>query len=150
MPLDAGERLARNVRDRRKALGLTLSDLSERLGRLGRPFGVSTLSRLELGDRQCTVDDLEALATALEVAPGELLSRGDENAMARQALVVATKLMTMQERRDREVARMDEEIAQWETVLSHMTTDPVAAEVVRVLREGGTMPIRNDDIFEEW
>lgn len=58
------------VRKRRK---LTLRDLSERLAEIERPMGHSTLSEIEHGARRVDVDDLVALATALDVPVVELL-----------------------------------------------------------------------------
>jgi transcriptional regulator with XRE-family HTH domain/predicted transcriptional regulator len=66
-PVDAlvfGQRL-RHLRTR---LGLTLSDLGERVGRQP-PY----LSRLENGKREPTLSLIGALAQALDVSPGELL-----------------------------------------------------------------------------
>lgn len=51
---------------------MTLRDLSERLAET-RPMGHSTLSEIENGARRVDVDDLVALATALDVTPYQLL-----------------------------------------------------------------------------
>ncbi len=69
----SGERLRRNVQRRRKELGLDLAALSERLADLGRPIGVSGLSKLEQGTRRVDADDLVALSAALDASPGWML-----------------------------------------------------------------------------
>lgn len=69
----AGERVAASVKQLRESQGLTYKQLSERLEDLGRPIPVLGLSRLERGDRRVDVDDLIALAIALDVTPNRLL-----------------------------------------------------------------------------
>jgi hypothetical protein len=44
---------------------LTLKALSDRLAELGRPMGVSTLSKIVSGDRRVDVDDLVAFALSV-------------------------------------------------------------------------------------
>lgn len=68
-----GERVAANVKELRLARRMKLDDLSQRLGELGRPILKSGLSKIESGDRRVDVDDLVALAIALEVNPNRLL-----------------------------------------------------------------------------
>lgn len=67
------ERVAANVRQLRQERGDDLADVSERLTRLGRPIGVSALSKLETGKRRVDADDLMALAIVLDVTPNRLL-----------------------------------------------------------------------------
>lgn len=76
-----GERLAQNVARLREARGISLRTLSERLSELGRPILPSGLSKIEQGDRRVDVDDLVALAVALNVSPGWLLlpDRADDS-----------------------------------------------------------------------
>ena len=65
----------------RKERRVSLRSLSERLERLGHPLLASGLSKIEMGTRRADVDDLMALAVALDVAPNRLLlteSAGDE------------------------------------------------------------------------
>lgn len=66
-------RLANNVRELRKRRRLLQDDLAERMAELGRPILKSGLSKLEKGERRVDVDDLMALALALEVTPNRLL-----------------------------------------------------------------------------
>ena len=73
------ERVSANVRALREAERsawrprLSLVELSERLRSLGRPVLPSGLSKIETGDRRVDVDDLVALALALETTPNRLL-----------------------------------------------------------------------------
>jgi transcriptional regulator with XRE-family HTH domain len=66
-------RVARNVRLLRKRRGLTVRDLSAQLGQLGHPILPSVVSKIELGQRRVAVEDLLALALALDVSPNRLL-----------------------------------------------------------------------------
>ncbi len=61
------------MRQLREGKRLSLQDLSDRLAAIGRPILPSGLSKIELGHRRVDVDDLEALAFALETVPGRLL-----------------------------------------------------------------------------
>ncbi len=70
------ERVAANVKRLRDEQRLTLDQLSKRLGEVGRPILASGLSKIEQGDRRVDVDDLVALALALEVTPNALLMPG--------------------------------------------------------------------------
>lgn len=60
----------RRLRERRR---LSLQALSDRLAALGRPILPSGLSKIEAGTRRVDVDDLVALADALETVPSALL-----------------------------------------------------------------------------
>jgi len=59
-----------SVRDRR---GLSQQQLAARLGELGRPMQASAVAKIESGARRVDVDDLAALAVALNVAVARLL-----------------------------------------------------------------------------
>lgn len=73
-PDQANELLGKRVRQARQALGLSQGELAERLtAKLGRSVTVSTMSRLEKGDRPTTIADLYALAESLEVRVDRLL-----------------------------------------------------------------------------
>jgi len=78
------DRVSANLRDLRKARGLSLADVSERMNKLGRPLSLSGLSKVERGDRGVDVDDLVALALALDVTPSRLLltATADEDKVA--------------------------------------------------------------------
>jgi len=67
------ERVRTNVKRFREEQRLTLGQLAERLAEIGRPMLASGVSKIEQGDRRVDVDDLVALAVALEVNPNALL-----------------------------------------------------------------------------
>lgn len=69
----AGQQVVRNVLDLARIRGLSLRDLSARLGALGRPILPSVLHRLAKDERRVDADDLLAFALALEVNPNALL-----------------------------------------------------------------------------
>ncbi|MEV0616170.1 helix-turn-helix transcriptional regulator [Nonomuraea sp. NPDC050404] len=68
-----GKRIARNVAELRAARGLSLREMSERMGKLGRPTLSTGIMKIEDGTRRVDVDDLVALALALDVTPNRLL-----------------------------------------------------------------------------
>lgn len=67
------DHVVENVKRLRANRRWSLVELSEHLGRAGRPMLASGLHRLEQGKRRIDVDDLIALAVAFEVAPISLL-----------------------------------------------------------------------------
>lgn len=68
--------VADNVKRVRFARRLTQEGLSERLREIGRPIPPASIGKIEIGLRQVDVDDLMALAVALDVSPlGLLLPR---------------------------------------------------------------------------
>lgn len=72
--------VAENVEAVRKRRGLTQQQLASRLAELGRPMQASAVAKVESGDRRVDVDDLAALAVALNVSVARLLlPDGDEN-----------------------------------------------------------------------
>jgi len=66
-------RVAANVRMLRNERRLDLADVSETMTALGRPLSLNGLSKVERGKRGIDVDDLLALALALDVSPLRLL-----------------------------------------------------------------------------
>jgi len=77
-----GLTVAENIEAARKSQRLSLKDLSGRLDRMGRKISVSSLSKIENGDRRIDVDDLVSIAIALDVSPlGLLLPRGEYHQM---------------------------------------------------------------------
>lgn len=70
-----GERLARNVAEIRGKSPSTY-ELARRLERLGRPILPSAITKIEAGQRRVDVDDLVALALALDVSPNRLILPG--------------------------------------------------------------------------
>lgn len=67
------QRVAANVKEAREKLRLSLEALSQRMSELGRPMLRSGLAKIESGERRVDVDDLMALAIALQVTPNRLL-----------------------------------------------------------------------------
>lgn len=67
------QRVAANVKTVREARRLSLEALSQRMGELGRPILRTGLAKIESGERRVDVDDLIALAIALQVTPNRLL-----------------------------------------------------------------------------
>ncbi len=70
------ERVSRNLLVLRSEKEMTLGQLSERLSELGRPISISGLSKIERGERRVDVDDLVAIAVALDESPNRLLLPG--------------------------------------------------------------------------
>ncbi len=68
-----GEQVNRAVRKFREARNLSYAELSRRLAKLGRKIPPLGLRRIEADERRVDVDDLVALAIALDVAPVALL-----------------------------------------------------------------------------
>jgi len=68
-----GARVGRRLNELRRGRGLTLGELADKLKELGRPILLSALSKIEKGQRRVDVDDLVALALALDVSPNMIL-----------------------------------------------------------------------------
>jgi 8-oxo-dGTP pyrophosphatase MutT (NUDIX family) len=66
-----------NLAQLRAERRLTYRQLADRLEQLGRPIPTLGLSRIEKGNRRVDVDDLVALAVALDVSPATLLLPSD-------------------------------------------------------------------------
>lgn len=74
-----GETVASNVRRLRTKHGLAFTELSSRLGELGRPIPPLGLRKIESLDRRVDADDLMALAIALGTNPNALLLPPSDN-----------------------------------------------------------------------
>ena len=72
-----GRHVAAQVRRWRSARGLSYAALATRLAELGWSIPILGLRRIEAGARRVSVDDLLALAVALEISPFRLLAPGD-------------------------------------------------------------------------
>ncbi|WP_032769272.1 helix-turn-helix domain-containing protein [Streptomyces sp. CNS654] len=70
----AGVLTARAITRFRVARAFAQRRLAERVTALGRPMTITMLSRIERRQRRCDVDDLVAIATALDVSPLALLA----------------------------------------------------------------------------
>lgn len=68
-----GRNVAENLIRLRKVRGLSTRQLSVRLGEIGRPIPASGITRMEFSERRVDVDDLVALAAALDVEPSQLM-----------------------------------------------------------------------------
>ncbi|MCK8671023.1 helix-turn-helix domain-containing protein [Rhodococcus sp. HM1] len=68
-----GEAVAANIARMRSRSGLTLRQLAARISDAGRPISHTTLSQIEAYSRRVTVDELVAIAAALDVTPSTLL-----------------------------------------------------------------------------
>src|SRR5262245_40913809 len=73
----AGRRVAENLERLRGDRRLSQTDLSTLLTRLGRQMSAYSISKIESTDRRIDVDDLVALAVALDTTPNRLLLPGD-------------------------------------------------------------------------
>jgi transcriptional regulator with XRE-family HTH domain len=73
-----GWAVARNVKALREARGLTQTDVSDRMRVIGRPLLPTGVLKVEQGSRRVDVDDLVALALALDATPNDLLGPLDE------------------------------------------------------------------------
>ncbi|MFI9254082.1 helix-turn-helix domain-containing protein [Streptomyces sp. NPDC053069] len=69
----AGLTVARTIEKLRIEHGLGQRQLAARCSALGRPMSNTMLSRIELAKRRCDIDDLVAIAAALQVSPAALL-----------------------------------------------------------------------------
>lgn len=74
---ETGDLVRRRIKETRQHQRLSLAELSTRLTRAGHPILMSGLSKIENGGRRVDVDDLVAVAAALGVPPGVLLSPAD-------------------------------------------------------------------------
>lgn len=69
-----GARLMENLKRLRESLPLTTEQLADRVTNVyGRPMRANTITKIEKGQRRVDVDDLMALALALETRPDALL-----------------------------------------------------------------------------
>jgi transcriptional regulator with XRE-family HTH domain len=75
-PGPTAQRIRANLNQLRDQRRISLRALSKRLDRLGHPLLASGLSKIEMGTRRADVDDLVAIAIALDVAPNRLLLVG--------------------------------------------------------------------------
>lgn len=82
-----GENLTNTVRHFREMRRLSYAELSRQLAQLGREIPPLGLRRLESGDRKVDVDDLVALALALEVSPLVLLLPVEASALVPEGAV---------------------------------------------------------------
>lgn len=77
-----GETVRANISRLRRDRGLTLRDLADRMAETGRPLAHNSISEIERGARRVDVDDLVALALALEVSPLAILLPVEDAALS--------------------------------------------------------------------
>lgn len=87
-PESISEVARRRVQEVREIRRLSLRDLSARLVALGHRIDKTTLSRIERGDREITLPELDALALALGVSPLSLTCPTDDAAPMRVGTTV--------------------------------------------------------------
>jgi transcriptional regulator with XRE-family HTH domain len=68
-PAEVGEVFSSRLREARDARRWTQQELSARLAELGAPMDRTTIAKLEKGQRQARVEELVAIAVALDVSP---------------------------------------------------------------------------------
>jgi len=78
---EAGEHLAAAIATHRQRRGWDQRHLAEQVTAAGRPMSASVLGKVESGTRRVDVDDLVALAAALDVPPARLLP-GEDTAVS--------------------------------------------------------------------
>lgn len=66
-------RVADNLRAFRTRRRLSVRELADRLKKLERPLYASAITKIELGQRRIDIDDLFALAEALDIPVAKLL-----------------------------------------------------------------------------
>ena len=77
-PGPVGLRVAGMIRRARTQKEVSYADMTRRLELSGRPIAPLGLARMEKGTRRIDVDDLFAIAAALDVSPALLLADGTQ------------------------------------------------------------------------
>jgi len=75
---EAGTHFAAAVAEHRQRQGWDQAHLAARVTEAGRPMSASVLGKVEAGSRRVDIDDLVAIAAALDALPEQLLPGGDE------------------------------------------------------------------------
>ena len=136
-PGPTSETVRANVKIYRESQNLTYAELSRRLDNLGKPIAVLGLSRIENGERRVDVDDLMALASALDVPPVDLLTPDGQNAID---LVEATGLGLVSVHGLRNwICGLEE---------TQMSTDQLLREAVRLSKEAAEMNRGNEALLK--
>lgn len=135
--VSAAERVGRNVNRIRKSKDLTLAQLSKLTHDLDMPISLSVLSKIERGDRQVQVDDLEVLAEALGVGTFELLARSSDPTEAQAEAM--NRLVTLIDRMDEVMKLRDEAEAHRRDCEAHI------ALIEDEMRELGKVMIREHE-----
>ena len=88
-----GRTVIANIEELRKARGLSLASLSERLSDVGRSIHANVLHRQSQGKRRVDADDLAAFAEVFGVAVTDLLAPAPGVALASHPAVVAVRAL---------------------------------------------------------
>jgi transcriptional regulator with XRE-family HTH domain len=118
--------VAANVRDMRERRGLTIYELSAALRKCGRPIEPSAVAKIERRQRQVTVDDLMALALALDVTPNRLIlpaGAGDDEPVELTSAEQTTAAWAWRWAADGELP-----LGQWPPTHGKSTIGPAAVE----------------------
>ncbi|MFF5759668.1 multiprotein-bridging factor 1 family protein [Streptomyces longwoodensis] len=125
---ESGEHVAAAVARHRQRRGWDQAHLAARITDAGRAMSTSVLGKIESGSRRVDVDDLAAIAAALEVTPQVLLPGSDDGAVP-DPFAAAARPGTVQ-------ARVLEDIAALGDLETLDTTAPtLAAIAVRLAAE---------------
>ncbi len=89
-----GETFRHRLREAREARPMSQRGLAARLTELGLPMSQAAVTRIERGDRKCSLDEAVAIAAALDVAPMHLFLPidGDDPVQLAPALEVDAPL----------------------------------------------------------
>lgn len=116
---DTGRTVARNIEDARTTQRITYAELADRLSGTDWPLSAPILKRIETGERRCDVDDLVAIARALDRTTTSLLTaevqmKPDDQYALMDALLTAAKA-----------------VGGWRPSLAETTADKVTVTWVR-------------------
>ena len=78
-PKTPQQTVARRVRELRETRGISQRSLAERMERLGHNWAISSVSRVEAGKRDVSIDELFSLALAFGEKPTALLDTGSDS-----------------------------------------------------------------------
>jgi hypothetical protein len=123
---ETGRVVARNITTIRKARNLAYTELSARLGKLGREIPTWGLRKIESGGRRVDTDDLVALALALNVSPVALLLSTEPSSLVPKAKTYPPERV-------------------WDWAIG---VDALGGDVIEFLRSSN--PLRGPEMEESW
>lgn len=141
----AGLRFGQLMRELRVLAGLGQQELAAKLRDLGHPLPVSSISRLENGERRADISDLVAIAVALDVAPARLLLPGAAPDTDWQAEIQLTEALSVSWERAWRWATGEESLNSPTLRLPDMSR----AEVAAVLEARGEWNRQNSPAYHE-
>lgn len=104
--------LGRRVKDLRRALGLTQTDLARKLAAYGVTMHQTTVAKLEGGTRPTTVHELLGLVRVLDCEPGQLLPPMGPPAADAELQRLTREVELAQVRVDRQEREYEEAVAE--------------------------------------